>query len=166
MGGKSGLPGARGRGFLCLSIREETMATTPIACVTEAGPLPADGPLSRVAATPEALEFLREIRADHGPLMLYQSGGCCDGFSPMCYRDGDFRVSQSDVRLGEIDGVAVWIWGPQFEVWKETQLILDVVPGRGGAFSLDNGRERRFLTRARLFSAEELARLDPVTVGS
>ena len=66
----------------------------------------------------------------------------------------------------EIDGVAVWIWGPQFEVWKETQLILDVVPGRGGAFSLDNGRERRFLTRARLFSAEELARLDPVTVGS
>ena len=142
------------------------MATTPIACVTDADGLSVDGPPSRVAVTPEALDFLREIRADHGPLMLFQSGGCCDGFAPMCYREGDFRVGSTDVRLGEIDGVPVWISGPQYEVWKETQLILDVVPGRGGAFSLDNGRERRFLTRARLFSAEELARLDPVTVGS
>ena len=78
----------------------------------------------------------------------------------------DFRVGSTDVRLGEIDGVPVWISGPQYEVWKETQLILDVVPGRGGVFSLDNGRERRFLTRARILTPAELAALEPVTVGS
>ena len=141
------------------------MAQTPFTCVTDDLTLAPTAPLSRVAATPEALEFLNEIKADHGDLMLFQSGGCCDGFAPMCYKRGDFILGQSDVRLGEIDGTSVWISGPQYEIWKETQLILDVVPGRGGVFSLDNGRERRFLTRARIFTPEEVAALEPVTVG-
>ena len=141
------------------------MTRTPIACITDDTPLSGTAPLSRVAATPAALEFLDEIKADHGELMLFQSGGCCDGFAPMCYKLGEFRVGPSDVCLGEIDGTKVWIAGPPFDVWKETQLILDVVPGRGGVFSLDNGRERRFLTRARIFTAAELAALEPVTTG-
>lgn len=78
----------------------------------------------------------------------------------MCYPAGEFRVGDGDVKLGEIDGVGIFISGPQFEAWRHTQLILDVVPGRGGMFSLDNGRERRFLARARAFTPEEIVALD------
>ena len=74
----------------------------------------------------------------------------------MCYPADDFKIGESDVNLGEIDGVPVYISGSQYEVWKHTQLILDVVPGRGGMFSLDNGREKRFLTRSRIFDDAEL----------
>ena len=114
-----------------------------------------DHAVERVKATDAAREFLREIKADHGDVLFHQSGGCCDGSSPMCYPVDDFKVGQTDVCLGEIDGTRVWISGPQFEVWKHTQLILDVVPGRGGMFSLDNGREKRFLTRSRVFDEQE-----------
>ena len=109
----------------------------------------------RVTATPAALEFLDEIRADHPDILFHQSGGCCDGSSPMCYPASEYRVGETDVKLGEIGGVPFYISGSQFDVWKHTQLIIDVVPGRGGMFSLDNGRERRFLTRSRLFSGGE-----------
>lgn len=113
----------------------------------------------RVIATPDARALIAEIKVDHGEILFHQSGGCCDGSSPMCYPVDDFRIGQSDVCLGEVDGVKVWISGLQFEVWKHTQLILDVVPGRGGMFSLDNGREKRFLSRSRLFTETEMAAL-------
>lgn len=113
----------------------------------------------RVTATPAALALLAEIVADHGPVLFHQSGGCCDGSSPMCYPQGEFLIGDGDVLLGEIAGMPVYIGGRQFELWRHTQLLLDVVPGRGGMFSLDNGRERRFLTRSRAFDADELARL-------
>ena len=77
----------------------------------------------------------------------------------MCYPADDFKLGERDVKLGEVNGVPVYISGSQFEAWKHTQLILDVVPGRGGMFSLDNGRERRFLTRSRVFTDEEMAAL-------
>lgn len=109
----------------------------------------------RVIATEAALAFIREIQADHPEILFHQSGGCCDGSSPMCYPVGDYRVGETDVLLGAIGGVPVYISASQFDVWKHTQLIIDVVPGRGGMFSLDNGRERRFLTRSRLFSGGE-----------
>ena len=109
----------------------------------------------RVRATPAALELLAEIQADHGPVLFHQSGGCCDGSSPMCYPVGDFIVGDRDVRLGEIGGADFYISPSQFEYWKHTQLIIDVVPGRGGMFSLDNGEGVRFLVRSRLFADEE-----------
>ncbi|ATN35055.1 acetaldehyde dehydrogenase [Rhizobium sp. ACO-34A] len=109
----------------------------------------------RVLATDAALAFLDEIKADHPDILFHQSGGCCDGSSPMCYPASEYRVGETDVKLGEIGGVPFYISGSQFEVWKHTQLIIDVVDGRGGMFSLDNGRERRFLTRSRLFSGGE-----------
>ena len=111
---------------------------------------------ARVTATAAARDLINEIRADYPDILFHQSGGCCDGSSPMCYPADDFKVGSRDVRLGEVDGVPVYISGPQFEAWRHTQLILDVVPGRGGMFSLDNGRERRFLTRSRVFSEDEL----------
>jgi uncharacterized protein (DUF779 family) len=112
-----------------------------------------------VVATPAALAFLAFLVADHGPVLFHQSGGCCDGSSPMCYPVAEFIVGDRDVKLGEVGGSGVWIGAEQFELWRHTQLILDVVPGRGGMFSLDNGRERRFLTRGRVFTDDELAAL-------
>ena len=104
--------------------------------------------LDKVSATPEALALLAEIVVDHGPVLFHQSGGCCDGSSPMCYPAGEFLIGDGDVQLGEIGGMPFYISGSQFEVWKHTDLIIDVVAGRGGMFSLDNGREKRFLTRS------------------
>ncbi|WVT72212.1 DUF779 domain-containing protein [Sinorhizobium chiapasense] len=109
----------------------------------------------RVLATGAALDLIAEIRRDHPDILFHQSGGCCDGSSPMCYPADDYIVGDNDVKLGEIGGVPVYISASQFEVWKHTQLIIDVVPGRGGMFSLDNGREKRFLTRSRLFGGGE-----------
>jgi hypothetical protein len=114
---------------------------------------------SRVDATPAALAFIAELTAKHGPIMFHQSGGCCDGSSPMCYGQGDFLIGDRDVQLGEIGGAPVYIGAAQFEAWRHTRLIIDVVPGRGGMFSLDNGTERRFLTRSHAFTAQELAAL-------
>lgn len=135
---------------------------TKIVCATDDA-LP-DGAMAgvRVSATDAARALLNEIRTDHGDVLFHQSGGCCDGSSPMCYQVGDFYIGSSDVKLGEIDGAEVYISGPQFEAWKHTQLILDAVDGRGGMFSLDNGREKRFLTRSRLFSEDELEALPAV----
>jgi uncharacterized protein len=113
----------------------------------------------RVLATEAAASLIEEIRADYADILFHQSGGCCDGSSPMCYPVGDFKLGERDVKLGEVAGAPVYISGSQFEAWKHTQLILDVVPGRGGMFSLDNGRERRFLTRSRVFTEDELAAL-------
>jgi uncharacterized protein (DUF779 family) len=114
----------------------------------------------RVTATPAALALIETLAAEHGPILFHQSGGCCDGSSPMCYPQDDFIVGDLDVKLGVIGGAPVYIGAAQFELWRHTQLIIDVTPGRGGMFSLDNGREIRFLTRSRVFTAEELAGLD------
>jgi len=117
-------------------------------------------PPPRVVATDAAQELIAEIRADHPEILFHQSGGCCDGSSPMCYPAAEFRVGASDVKLGEIAGAGVYIKRSQYEAWKHTQLILDVVPGRGGMFSLDNGREKRFHIRSRVFTEAELAALE------
>jgi uncharacterized protein (DUF779 family) len=101
-----------------------------------------------VTATPAALALIAELTTEYGPIMFHQSGGCCDGSSPMCYPVGDFILGDQDVKLGEIGGAAFYIGAAQYEVWRHTELIIDVVKGRGGMFSLDNGRERRFLTRS------------------
>jgi uncharacterized protein (DUF779 family) len=122
----------------------------------------------RVTATPAALALIAELEARHGQVLFHQSGGCCDGSSPMCYPRAEFIVGDRDVLLGEIGGVPVYISEAQFAAWQHTQLIIDVVPGRGGMFSLDNGTEKRFLTRSRTFSGEETCALaaSPVRKGA
>ena len=116
--------------------------------------------LGKVSATPEARQLLAEIIADHGPVLFHQSGGCCDGSSPMCFPQDDFIVGDQDVQLGEIGGAPFYISRPQFAYWKHTQLIIDVVEGRGGMFSLENGEGVRFLVRSRLFGDDEYAALE------
>jgi uncharacterized protein (DUF779 family) len=126
----------------------------------------------RALITAEAAKLLGQLQDRHGPVMFHQSGGCCDGSSPMCYPDGDFIVGDRDVLLGVLDvgadGVPVWISGPQFETWKHTQVVIDVVPGRGGGFSLEAPEGMRFLSRGRTFSDAENAQLEaePVITGA
>ncbi|WP_339253055.1 DUF779 domain-containing protein [Sporosarcina sp. FSL W8-0480] len=109
----------------------------------------------RVLATDAALELIELLKGKHGPLMFHQSGGCCDGSSPMCYPEGDLIIGDQDVLLGYIGGVPFYMHKNQFDYWKHTQLIIDVVDGRGGMFSLEGVEGKRFLTRSRAFSAEE-----------
>ncbi|WP_150248998.1 DUF779 domain-containing protein [Nocardiopsis deserti] len=125
----------------------------------------ADGAaVERVAVTDAAAALLRELRAEHGPLMFHQSGGCCDGSSPMCYPAGEFRTGASDVRLGDLDvgapePVPVWMSRAQFELWSHTHLTIDVVPGRGAGFSLEAPTGHRFLVRSRLMTDDEAEHL-------
>ena len=123
-----------------------------------------DVAVERVAITPEAAELVRSLRAQHGPVMFHQSGGCCDGSSPMCYPLGEFITGPADVLLGHLDvgegdPVPVWMGRDQFAYWSHTHLTIDVVPGRGAGFSLEAPTGRRFLIRSRLFTDEEAARL-------
>ena len=117
---------------------------------------------SRVLATDSALALIDRLKVQHGELMFHQSGGCCDGSSPMCYPRGEFRVGASDVCLGDIGGAPFYMSESQFEYWKHTQLIIDVVPGRGGMFSLEGPEGLRFLTRSRLFAEDEVLALAPM----
>jgi uncharacterized protein (DUF779 family) len=116
--------------------------------------------VARVAVTPEAEAMLHKLALFHGHLVFHQSGGCCDGSSPMCFPRGEFRIGQRDVYLGSIADVPFYIGGEQFEYWKHTQLTIDVVPGRGSGFSVESPEGVRFLTRSRLFSDEESAALE------
>ena len=115
--------------------------------------------LARVVATDAALQMIAELRQKHGPLMFFQSGGCCDGSTPMCYPAGEFNLSDTDVYLGNLGGAPFYMGLEQFAYWEHTQLIIDVVNGNGGMFSLDNGTGRRFLTRSRLFTDDECRQL-------
>jgi uncharacterized protein (DUF779 family) len=116
--------------------------------------------VERVVATPEAAAMIERLKAAHGPVMFHQSGGCCDGSSPMCYPAGEFKVGGEDVRLGAICGSDFWMWAEQYEFFAASQLIIDVVPGRGSGFSLEAPEGVRFLTRSQLFTDEELAELE------
>lgn len=136
--------------------------------MTDAVPagVPASGP-ARVALTPAAAELLVRLTALHGPLMFHQSGGCCDGSSPMCYPDGDFKIGGSDVHLGDlaVEGIAAigfFMSESQFEYWKHTHLTVDVVQGRGSGFSVEAPEGVRFMIRSRLFTAEESMELNDV----
>ena len=115
--------------------------------------------VARVEVTEAATALITKLRAQHGDLLFHQSGGCCDGSSPMCYPRHEFRVGAQDVYLGTIAETPVFIGAAQFEYWAHTQLIIDVVPGRGGGFSLEAPEGFRFLTRSRVFSDAEAAEL-------
>lgn len=111
--------------------------------------------VSRIDITPTALEVVDQLKHKYGPLMFHQSGGCCDGSSPMCFEDGEFRIGDSDVKLGEVRGCPFYMSRDQFEYWKHTHLTLDVTPGRGSSFSLEIPLGIRFIIRSRLFTDEE-----------
>ncbi|MDO5653919.1 MAG: DUF779 domain-containing protein [Brachymonas sp.] len=116
--------------------------------------------VERIVATPAAIELIRALELQHGSLMFHQSGGCCDNSAANCYLPTDLTIGVWDVKLGEVAGVPFYISKQQFETWKHTQLILDVVDGLGGTFSLETGTGKAFHTRSRVFTPEEQAWLD------
>ncbi|MBG6218451.1 uncharacterized protein (DUF779 family) [Arthrobacter sp. CAN_A6] len=112
---------------------------------------------SRVALSGSAVELLQKLWGIHGPLMFHQSGGCCDGSSPMCYPAGEFITAEADILLGVLDisddgsrTIDFWMSREQFEYWKHTHLTVDVVQGRGSGFSVEAPEGKRFLIRSRL----------------
>lgn len=115
--------------------------------------------VERVLATDAGLELIELLKAKHGALMFHQSGGCCDGSSPMCFAEGDLFLDDQDLLIGTIGGCPFYIHEDQYAYWKHTQLIIDVVNGRGGMFSLEGVEGKRFLTRSRAFTSEEYAEL-------
>lgn len=115
----------------------------------------------RVAVTDAAAALVRQLTVQHGPLMFHQSGGCCDGSSPMCYPVGMFITGPSDVLLGTVDAgtdapIEVYMSEPQFEYWKYTHLTVDAVPGRGAGFSVESPTGMRFIIRSRMLNDAEL----------
>ena len=111
--------------------------------------------VARVLITDAAAAMVEKLKVQHGPLMFHQSGGCCDGSAPMCFPAGEFKVGAQDVLLGDIAGCPFYIGAAQFEYWRHTQLIVDVVPGRGAGFTVEAPEGVRFLTRSRVFTDEE-----------
>ncbi|SDO38982.1 hypothetical protein SAMN04515671_0787 [Nakamurella panacisegetis] len=122
---------------------------------------PVEVPQTRVGLTPAAAGLLVTLTERHGPLMFHQSGGCCDGSSPMCYPDGDFLTGDADIHLGDLTvpglerPVPFWMSVSQYEYWKHTYLTVDVVPGRGSGFSVEAPEGVRFLIRSRLMTDHE-----------
>ncbi|WP_090332523.1 DUF779 domain-containing protein [Dyadobacter koreensis] len=119
----------------------------------------------RVLITPEADKVVAQLKERFGELMFHQSGGCCDGSQPMCFEKGDFKTGESDVLLGEISGCEFFMSRDQFEYWQHTQLTIDVTPGRGSSFSLEIPMGVRFITRSRMYTAEEANELAEVGSG-
>jgi uncharacterized protein len=123
-------------------------------------------PVPRILATEKAVSLIIKLEQLHGPLMFHQSGGCCDGSSPMCFEDGEFRIGGSDVCLGQVMGCNFYMNADQFEYWKHTQLILDVTPGRGSSFSIEIPLGVRFITKSRVFTEAELNDLEPISASN
>jgi uncharacterized protein len=116
--------------------------------------------VDKVIATPAAIELIEQLRSKHGPVMFHQSGGCCDNSAANCYLPGEITTGAGDVLLGEIGGSPFYISKSQYEYWKHTQLIIDVIDGHGGTFSLEGPEGKAFHTRSRLFTDEEWAELE------
>jgi uncharacterized protein len=142
-----------------MGVLETAAAASTAATAQKSGGLKTEALPQQVVTTPAAVALIETLRAKHGPVMFHQSGGCCDGSSPMCYPLGEFMTGDSDVLLATVEGAPFYMSKSQFEYWKHTQLILDVVPGRGGMFSLDGPEGLRFLIRSRVFTDAEITAL-------
>ena len=116
--------------------------------------------VEKVIATEIALELIEKLKKKHGALMFHQSGGCCDNSAANCYLPGELTIGAGDVLLGEIGGVPFYMSTSQYAYWKHTQLIIDVVDGHGGTFSLEGPEGKAFHTRSRLFTDAEWAELE------
>jgi uncharacterized protein len=112
--------------------------------------------MARIAITEEAERVIDTLRAKYGELMFHQSGGCCDGSTPMCFEVGELMLNETDIKLGEIYGCDFYMSRDQFEYWKHTHLTLDVVQGRGASFSLEIPMGVRFIIKSRLLQTHEV----------
>ena len=121
--------------------------------------------IKRVLVTKEAEAIIDQLRNQYGELMFHQSGGCCDGSSPMCFEKGELMLDDSDVWLGNIHGCHFYMSKDQFEYWQHTQLMVNITKGRGASFSLEIPLGLRFIIESRLFTDEEIAALEPIRYG-
>jgi uncharacterized protein (DUF779 family) len=119
--------------------------------------------IKRVLVDTEASALIAQLKERFGDLMFHQSGGCCDGSSPMCFEKGEFKLGGSDVKLGEIDGCEFWMSKDQFEYWQHTQLTIGITKGRGSSFSIEIPTGYRFMIHSRMFSDDELGELERVS---
>ncbi len=116
----------------------------------------------RVLVTDRAKEVIDQLRERHGELMFHQSGGCCDGSSPMCFPKGELMLNNNDVHLGNIHGCNFYMSKDQFEYWKHTQITVDITTGRGSSFSLEIPMGLRFVIKSRLYTDDERENLEPL----
>lgn len=117
--------------------------------------------VEKVVATATALELIEHLKQKHGgTLIFHQSGGCCDNSAANCFLPGELTIGTGDAYLGEIGGCPFYMSRLQYAYWRHTQLIIDVIEGSGGTFSLEGPEGKAFHTRSRVFSAEELAELE------
>jgi len=115
--------------------------------------------IEKVVATPAALEMIEFLKRKHGDLMFHQSGGCCDNSAANCYLPGELTIGAGDILLGRIGGCPFYMSTTQYAYWKHTQLIIDLIDGHGGTFSLEGPEGKAFHTRSRVFSAAEWTQL-------
>lgn len=113
--------------------------------------------VEKVIATDAAIDLIKFLKKKYGPVMFHQSGGCCDNSAANCYLPGEITIGAGDVYLGDIGGSPFYIGKAQYEYWKHTQLIIDVIEGNGGTFSLEGPEGKAFHTRSRVFNETELA---------
>jgi len=111
--------------------------------------------VQRVAITEKAKDLVKQLKEKHGELIFHQSGGCCDGSAPMIFEEGDMYLDDSDVLLGELEGVNYYMNQDQFEYWKHTHLTVDITEGRGSSFSLEIPLGFRFIIRSRILTEQE-----------
>ena len=121
--------------------------------------------VKRVDITKEAATVIDQLKNRHGELMFHQSGGCCDGSSPMCLEKGDLLLNENDVWLGTVHGCEFFMSKDQFEYWQHTHLTVDVTNGRGSSFSLEIPLGLRFVIKSRMFTSEERENLQPIKSG-
>jgi len=117
----------------------------------------------RVDVSVAAKNIIQQLKDKHGELMFHQSGGCCDGSSPMCFPKGELILDNSDIHLGNIAGCDYYISKDQYQYWQHTHLLVDIIPGRGASFSLEIPLGIRFIIKSRLFTSEELLKLPKIT---
>lgn len=113
--------------------------------------------VEKVIATQATLDLIEFLKNKHGPVFFHQSGGCCDNSAANCYLPGELTIGAGDELLGEIGGCPFYMSKTQYEYWKHTQLIIDVIDGHGGTFSLEGPLGKAFHTRSRLFTDAECA---------
>ena len=118
--------------------------------------------VERVSVTEKAKAVIDQLKQKHGDLMFHQSGGCCDGSSPMCFAKGDFLVGSRDLCLGEIEGCKFYMAADQFEYYKNSHIVVDVTQGRGSSFSLEIPLGLRFMAVSRIFTDDELSNTRPM----
>jgi len=100
-----------------------------------------------VMVTEKARDLIARLKTRYGSLMFVQSGGCCDGSSPVCLREGEMLLGPGDLLLGEIAGCPFYIDQEQYERWNKPQFLIDVSPGEGDTFSIEGPEGMHFVAR-------------------